>query len=337
MTSSMGKPPDGPGRKAPVPSGSLGALDKGTIHGPEVWRVVEGVEFAHWDRWLLRLALAEPHGLDSIEATFRERRSNRRSHDDAVAMLSQLADLRRRLSQLGRSAGDVLDAEEIASEGLFNKAWKRVWHSGPHWKTRAMVETPRWRLERRALRGRWSEFPVSPAVYERELRNMVGGERAYLDYRVVGAIAGALETHVRFLSIKASKEERLALHRCAMTVVIETMDRADDSGADLAVAFEAFESAYLDLAVDFLDRPVVIEDLLDLATWEGYGLVRRVEKFLATLPERHADAAMKHLARVIAELRKEELEWHLDRATRFRSAVLGSITALPNATGEDSG
>lgn len=318
-----------------MPRASLRALDKGTVHGPEIWRVIDGVEFSHWDRWLLRLSIAEPHGLDSIERTLRERRSNRRSHDDAVAMLSQLADLHRRLSQLGQTAGDVLDAEELASEWLFKKAWKRVWHSGPHRKTRAMIETPRWRMERHALRGRWSEFPVSPAVYEQELRNTSGGDRAYLDYRVVAAIAGALETHVRFQSIKASKEEALALHRCAMTVVIETMDRADDSDADLAVAFDAFESAYLDLAIDFLDRPFVLEDLLDLATWEGYGLVRRVETFLSTLPERHADAAMKHLARVIAELREEELEWHVDRAKRLRSAVLGSLGALPDAAGDE--
>ena len=118
------------------------ALDAGTVRGPEIWRVVDGVEFSHWDRWLLRLSIAEPDGLDSIEATFRERLKVRSGSGDAEAMLAQVGDLKHRLSQLGRVASQVLCDEEFASEWLFRKAWKRVWHDGPNRKTRAMIEPP---------------------------------------------------------------------------------------------------------------------------------------------------------------------------------------------------
>lgn len=306
-------------------------LDVGTVRGPEVWRVVDGVEFSHWDRWLLRLSITEPEGLDSIEATFRERLKVRSSGGDAEAMLAQLVDLKLRLSQLGRVASQVLDDEELASEWLFKKAWKRVWHDGPNRKTRAMMETPRWRLERRALRGHWPEFIVSPSHFEAALTRVVGPVHAYLDYRVVGSVAEALESQVRFLAVGTSKQEALALHRCAMTTVIETMNRADDSDADLAVVFAAFETAYLDLVIDFLDEPFVLVDLIELAIWEDYGLVRHVEPFLTTLPERHADAAMRCLGRIIAELRRETLDYQLKRAMRLRTALLASLGALPNS------
>ena len=306
------------------------ALDVGTVWGPEIWRVVREVEFSHWDRWLLKLATTEPKGLESIEDTFRSRRkSERGAGSDAESMLSQLDDLKNRLTILGQQPSDVLNEEERASEWQFKKAFKRVWHSEPHRKTRAMLETPRWRLERRALRGHWSRFPVSPSEFERELSSIVGQEHAYLDYRVVDAVARALEAHVGFLAVGASREHRLALYRCAFAVVIDTMGRADDSGADLAVAFRAFELAYLELAIDFVHEPYLLEDLIDLAVWEDYGLIRRVPAFLSTLPERHADAAVRYVARVLIELRREELDYQVEKATRLRDAALQSLRLQP--------
>ena len=52
-------------RPAPRP------LDDGARYGPETWREIDGVAFCHWDRWLLRIALTEPGGLDGIARHFR--------------------------------------------------------------------------------------------------------------------------------------------------------------------------------------------------------------------------------------------------------------------------
>ena len=152
---------------------------------------------------------------------------------------------------------------------------------------------------------------------------------------MVGAGAGALCAHVDFLSVGASASQRLALYRCVMTIVIETMSRSDDSGSGFAEAFADFETAYLHLAMDFLEEPVVLRDVIELAIWEGYGLVRNVETFLTNLPEHHADAAMRHLSRVIAELRREGLQFELERATRLRRAVLASLDSRSERPADD--
>jgi hypothetical protein len=140
-------------------------LDDGVRYGPETWREIHSVAFCHWDRWLLRLALAERGGLDAIERELRSRTANRRINRDAAeAMLAQVVDLRDRLVRLALTPERILDAEEQASGWLLKKAWKRVWHDGPNRRTDAMRNTPRRRLEaRRAshcrrtpLRARWA-------------------------------------------------------------------------------------------------------------------------------------------------------------------------------------
>lgn len=41
-----------------------------SIFGPEPWREIGGVTFVYWDRWLLRLALDEPDGLEGLVRRF---------------------------------------------------------------------------------------------------------------------------------------------------------------------------------------------------------------------------------------------------------------------------
>lgn len=181
------------GRARRLPHPAELPLDDGVRYGPETWREIDGVAFCHWDRWLLRLALAEPRGLDAIAREFRARAASRRvSTEAAEAMLGQVVDLRGRLARVARIPEEVLDAEERASGWLLKKAWKRVWHDGPNRRTDAMRNTPRRRREAHALRGNWARFPVSPARFEPELRRVVG-DQAYYDYRATDLVARLLE------------------------------------------------------------------------------------------------------------------------------------------------
>jgi hypothetical protein len=83
-------------------------LDDGPREGTHAWREVEGVEFCHWDRWLLRLSLDEPEGLRSIAKEFRRRaRAPASTNDVAEAMLAQIADLETRLADLLRLEHEV--------------------------------------------------------------------------------------------------------------------------------------------------------------------------------------------------------------------------------------
>ena len=78
-------------------------LDEGSTDAPEAWRKIDGVQFCHLDRWLLRLSLEEPDGLASITREFKRRaQSSRGDREIAEAMIAQLADLGARLTQLAR-------------------------------------------------------------------------------------------------------------------------------------------------------------------------------------------------------------------------------------------
>ena len=302
-------------------------LDEGSVEGTDAWREIDRVAFCHWDRWLLRLSLEEPEGLVSIAKEFRRRARGRRgSREDAEAMLAQVADLEARLARLGRAAGDVLEPVERESRWLRSKAFRRVWHATTIWPTAAMLRTPRNLLGARARRGHWPAFPVSPSPWFARLEALYRG--GYCDYRAVRILVLRLALDGdRMLAAASDDDERLAIRRAILGACIEAMDHVDDSGAELAGHFREQEQAYLTQVLDHLERPGILRDLLELATWEDYGLFRHIEPFLKTLPEPAADLATRELAQIIAELRNAELEYQLETARRLREHVLQSATA----------
>lgn len=297
-------------------------LDDGRRNGTEHWRDVGGVRFCHWDRWLLRLAIDEPNGLHSIAATFEGRRTSRRSNVDAEAMLAQLADLQLRLSKLRCEPRDVLDAVERSSKWLHDKAFRRVWHATIRHATEAMMRTPRNLFEARAREGNWSAFPASPAAYVARLRPIY--QHGYVDWRGIGTVVLLLRIEGERMLDHATADEELAARRAIVGAAIEARVQADDSSDELGQHFRDAELAYLDHLTDYLDRPGILRDLLELATWEDYGLFHHLDVFLAWLPERAADIAVRELAGIISELRAAGLDYQLSKAQRLRRLVLAS-------------
>jgi hypothetical protein len=318
-------------------------LDDGPRDGTERWRSVDGVAFCHWDRWLLCLALTEPRGLASIASKFRGRAARHGwEGSSAEAMLAQIADLEARLGRLRLTPASALDDEERASEWLRKKAFKRVWHDGPHRATEAMRRTPRALLMQRALRGNWSGFPSSPAPHADALSAVVG--KGWYDYRGTGLVvtllelkaeerqrtAGGLFESLTQLHTENGDFERLALHRAALTVAIEAMEQVDDSHGEMAEFFREHERAYLALVRQYAATPGLLRDLLELAVWEDYGLFEGLEGFLSTLPELHADQALRELARILAELRREGLNYPLGKAIRLRRVLVSAADDAPD-------
>jgi len=302
-------------------------LDGGTRNGTESWRDVDGIAFCHWDRWLLRLSLEEPEGLASIAREFRRRaRGQRRERDVSEAMLAQVADLASRLARIRRSPTEVLDAVERESTWLRDKAFRRVWHATSIYRTQAMERTPRKMLEARAREGNWEAFSVSPRPYFARLDALYRG--GYFGYRGVGLVVLQLEIEGdRMLMLATSDDERLAVRRAILGACIEAMAHVDDSGCDLGEHFREREQQYLDAVQPYIEHPGVLRDLLELATWEDYGLCHHVHAFLGQLSEGVGDLAVRELAQIIGELREVGLDYQLGRARRLRSLVLGSIAA----------
>ncbi len=293
-------------------------LDDGPRRGPEPWRTIDGVQFCHWDRWLLRLSLEERDGLDSIEATFRARANKQPGTDEgAEAMIAQVRDLKRRLAALSTNAAAVLDAEERASDWLLDKASKRVWHDGPQRRTPAMLQTPRRVLEQRALRGAWSSFPVSPASFEEKLK--AGFGTGIVEYRFTTLVARGLELEIHLEKVRApSKPALLALYRAALTVIIEAMNRVDDSDGELAATFRTIERSYLEFVPGFLDHGEILRDLLEVCIWEDYGLFTALKPFVLQLRAEHAHRARRELDLIIGELEAEGLDYQRSKALALR-------------------
>ena len=215
-----------------------------------------------------------------MRADFRVREKNRLD-TGAEAMIAQIDDLQARLASLGATPAQLLSDEERASEWLKKKAFKRVWHDGPYAKTHAMLNPPKRVFELRALRGHWPNFPVNPAQYER-LFEAVIRDAKFVRWSDATSIAMTIEDIVERENARLTCPHRLlALHRCALTIIIECMDHVDDSGADMAEAYRSIERRYLDLVRE-ADLDVVLRDLLELAIWEGYGLTEATEPFLRT-------------------------------------------------------
>jgi hypothetical protein len=310
-------------------------LDDGTRNCTEPWRDVDGIAFCHWDRWLLRLSLEEPEGLASIARECRRRaRDQRRQRDVAEAMLAQVADLASRLTGLGRAPAEVLGAVERESTWLRDKAFRRVWHATSIYRTQAMERTPRKMLEARAREGNWQAFSVSPRPFFARLDALYRG--GYFDYRGVGLVVLQLEIEGdRMLMAAASDDERLAIRRAILGACIEAMAHVDHSGCDLGEHFRGREQQYLDAVPPYVERPGILRDLLELATWEDYGLFHHVHVFLGQLSEAAADVAIRELARIIGELREAGLDYQLGRARRLRSFVLKSAVANDVSAPED--
>lgn len=312
-------------------------LDEGVIDGPETWRTIDGVAFCHWDRWLLRLALAEKGGIAALAWLLREWVTDPKricDKDAAEALHLQMVDLQRRLAQIQRTPETVLDAEEQASVWLYRKAVRRVWHSGPLRRTAAMRDTPRRRLTTRALRGHWAAFPVSPARFEATLLD-AAGVASRTPHWMTGVVARAIEERVETLVSGASIEERVAIYRAGLTTIVAAMEGLDDSLAEMAVTYEGIERAYLDALRELPGRRVLLRDLVEFVTWEDYGLSSQVDGYLAGLAEGDVDAALGALDELIRELKAERFTHQVATAQRLRAAALQAKAAPP--TGRPAG
>jgi pimeloyl-ACP methyl ester carboxylesterase len=165
---------------------------------------------------------------------------------------------------------------------------------------------------------------VSPAPYADRLATVVG--HGWYGEMETCTLARSLERSIEAMLYAAPGEpERMAIHRAVLTVVIVAMQQADDGFGELAEVFREHERAYLAMLRDRAGEPGLLRDLLELATWEDYGLSEGVPDFLRALPEAHADVAVREFARIIPELRREELRYQLGRARELRRALVGAF------------
>jgi hypothetical protein len=289
--------------------------DRKVTFGPEEWRSIGRESFTFWDRWFLVAAIDEG-GFDALAEKLMAEHPSDRDKGDLEAKLSHLVDLRKRLDGARLSPRDVL--VEPIDKPLLRKAQTKLFAQSAEdrYKTRAMVETPRWRLKTRALRGHWSAFPVSPAefapIFERELR----GIDVY-DWRTtprveerIARLWDALTRDVRFAPARG-----LALHRALMTVLVEAMALLDDSGGDIARLFAEVFVAYVGVPWDAIEiaPEAYVRDGVEFGTWEDYGLIDDTGPFFGGIPPEHGPLIESVLAETLSELRQHEFGYCVER------------------------
>ena len=288
------------------------------IYGPETWREVNGVAFTYWDRWLLRLAVAEEEGLDSLITRFESERRDRRSwsRDDAEAKLAQIADVRMRLDKLDLTPAEVLGDEDAVDKNLLRKAQSKLFKQSLFKPTPAMLDTPRRRLRTRAFRGYWPEFPVSPATFQRELLSYVEEERYHgwdQTMRLSRDLDRVLDRMDRAL---VGEAERLGFFRCVLTVMVEAMERVDDSHAAMAETFADAWKGYLAVPWErtTIEPTVYFRDMIELTIWEDYGLIENLGAVFKALAADDAVVVEDAFEEIIPELHAGGFDYQEDKA-----------------------
>lgn len=313
-------PPTRPRPPRPIKPEDI-PLDDGPREGTDPWKDLNGVPFCHWDRWLLRLAIDEPDGLASIAAELRSRiRARPTQSSTPEALLAQVVDLQARLAATGRTPTDLLDDTERSSKWLLSKASRRVWDAHSVRCTPAMLRTPRKVFAERARTGNWGEFPVSPVEAFSHFASIAAA--ASFDGRGTALTLRTLEMKTLALLDQARTDaEVLAVHRAVLGACVDEVARGDESGDDLGSFFREQEELYFALLPRYADRPGILRDLVEFATWEDYGLFTRVASFLAAQPRAVRDLANAQLAALIADLAAADLEYAHGKATRLRAAL----------------
>ena len=297
------------------------------IFGPERWTEVGGVTFIYWDRWLLRLAVEEHDGLEGLAQAFQADRRRIRAGGaarDAEAKLSQIEDLRRRLTKLEMTPLEVLGDADASDKKLLAKSRSKLIEQGLFRLSPAMVDTPRRRLEARALRGWWPEFPTSPAAYEAQLRGP-RDSTAYYDWRMTMWLADDLGQHIdRLAHLAGSVAEQMALHRAAVTLIIESIANADDSHDSLGALFRDIWNTYLAIPWERTGilPGIFFRDLVELSIWEDYGLVEGLADFFKSLAADDAAVVETVLADVVSELRDGGFDRQEEKAVQYRDLGL---------------
>jgi hypothetical protein len=240
-----------------------------------------------------------------------------------------LRDLKRRLEQVSATPTQIANAAGDLARTEQRRALTKVMESGARereWSL-PMRDTPRKRRFEHALRGFWPRFPVSPEPYARKIGSHFK-TKGFYSVDVSFGISRTLDRYVDHadkLSKSGKYAESQALLRAWMTVVIELMEKADDSCGSLGMSFGEGFAAYLKIPLDKsgIDEAVFFPDLLDFLIWEDYGLTDdQIEGYFKGLNEGQADLCIKHLRHEVAALLDDDLEYQSEEALTLLGQVI---------------
>jgi hypothetical protein len=288
---------------------------------------------SYWDLWFALVADADFEGSwERFVEHLRGQKAKGVGRDLAERKLSHLRDLQQRLQQAGVELGDIL-AQADRSPVALRRARQQVLEREPRaseWSD-AMRHTPKQRRYAHALRGFWPYFPVSPASHANRLAAHFQTRGWFSENQSFG-IARKLDTFVDGVATMINQGQygqAQAMLRAFLTVVIELMERADDSFGCIGDSFRGGFAHYLAIPLDAtgIDATVFFHDLLTLLIWEDYGLTyEQTDGYFAGLTPQEGALCIEYVQQQMEELTGDDLDYQYEEAL----TLLGQIVAEQN-------
>ena len=321
---SQGPSPEAP--KKPTILGTDHALTLPTAQG-------RSLHLSYWDLWFSIVAVLMHDGdLDRLAKRIKEEKSMILYDRNSIERKRcHLRDLKRRLEEASVIPADIVLAAPDLAKTEKRRALKKVMESIHQERefSEPMRNTPRKRRFDHALRGYWDRFPVSPEPYAEKVGARFRSKRFYSENGSFG-ISRTLDGYVEHGEANSWRPGKAAqaqaLLRGWMTVIIELMEKADDSFGSIGMSFEEGFTAYLKIPLEQtgIDEAVFFPDLLDFLIWEDYGLTDTgIEGYFRRLTEGQADLCVEHLRREITALLEDDLEYQSEEAL----TLLGQVVA----------
>ena len=306
--------------------------------GPDCALVLSAVSrpamaLSYWDLWFALVADTDFEGSwERFVEHLRGQKAKGVGRDLAERKLSHLRDLQQRLQQAGVELGDIL-AQADRSPVALRRARQQVLEREPRaseWSD-AMRHTPKQRRYAHALRGGWPYFPVSPASHANRLAAHFQTRGWFSENQSFG-IARKLDTFVDGVATMINQGQygqAQAMLRAFLTVVIELMERADDSFGCIGDSFRGGFAHYLAIPLDAtgIDATVFFHDLLTLLIWEDYGLTyEQTDGYFAGLTPQEGALCIEYVQQQMEELTGDDLDYQYEEAL----TLLGQIVAEQN-------
>jgi len=159
------------------------------------------------------------------------------------------------------------------------------------------------------MRGYWDRFPVSPAEFIPKFGHQLTRPSGYYDYRMTPVMLELLDSkwEIERLMFR-SPEEKVALDRLVLTLIVGLMNHIDDDDHAGPVFDEVFDAYIRDVWSSGGEPEVILRDGIEFGVWEDYGLTGDFQGFFESIPKEHHGLASKVFAETRAELVMNGLE-----------------------------
>ncbi len=254
-----------------------------TYRGNELFREIiapetgQSLQITYWDLWFIVALLNEFEGdWEQMIDHFRQEVRGINAWYWAEPVLSHLRQLRQMLTEAGLSADAVLGEEKAdLLKRTRRKAQTKILKNAPSRRDMSpwMIYTPRVKRYERALRGHWHRFAVSPERYAKPFAHLFKSSGWYHEDETFN-LERRLSAFVNKRLDRASLDEKVALYRAVMTVVLEKIEQIDDSYGVIGQFYGQIFEDYTALPRDELTMTLTdfFQDLMELLIWEDYGL-----------------------------------------------------------------